>query len=106
MISYKFHYWNGDRDAGTVTDEFILSEAMARQRAIQEICESYKIVISKELRTTGTIDLEIGQSRYFSIPRLGIDSMNEVTNIATTLSPDGCYEDITLETYKDMEIPS
>jgi|OpeIllAssembly_1097287.scaffolds.fasta_scaffold2654650_1 hypothetical protein len=105
MISFKFHYWTGDRDAGTVTDEFILNEQMAQARAVQELCELYKIVISKQLRTTITPDLEIGQIRYFAIPRLGIEGNNYVTDISTTLSFNGCYEEISIESYKDMEIP-
>lgn len=105
MITYKFHYWTGDRDAGTVTDEFILSEDMARARAIHELCELYKVVISKTLQTTIATDLEIGELRYFGIPRLGIDGNNEITSITTSLSHEGAYENIDIESYKDMEIP-
>ena len=105
MITFKYHYWTGDREADTVTDEFILNEEMAEARAIQELCDLYKIVISKTLQTTIATDLEIGELRYFSIPRLGIDGRNEITSITTSLSPDGAYESIDIESYKDMEIP-
>ncbi len=106
MITYKFHYWTGDRDAGVVTDEFILNEEMAHARAVQELCDLYKIVISKTLQTTVDTDLEIGQLKFFSIPRLGIYGNNEIVSITTSLSHEGAYEDLEIETYTDMEIPA
>jgi len=106
MISYEFKYWTGDRSAGTISDEFIYNEAMARARAIQELCETFKIIIKKTLHCTLTLDLDIGEERYLNVPLLGLDGNNWVTEISTTLSPEGCYEDVSIEYYKDMEVPS
>lgn len=106
MIVYEFHYWTGDRKADTVTNEFIINEEMARAKAIQELCEYYKIVISKTLHCTLTLDLDVSQSRYLNIPMLGLEGPNWINDITTTLSPQGCYEDVIVENYKDMELPA
>ena len=105
MLTFQFSFGNGDRALPTITDEYIMSEEMARQRAIQEICEAFKIVISKELQTTVTPDLDLGQTRHISIPHLAMYGNHRVVAITTTLSLEGSYDDVTVEAYKDMDLP-
>ncbi len=106
MITFKFAFGSGDREAATVSDEFISTPEMARQRAIQELCETYKIVISKELRCVLDTAIDIGEWVPVNLPDLGIMGSNIVTSITTSLSAEGCYEDVSLESYKNMNIPA
>lgn len=103
MITFKFAVGNGDREAPKVTDDLILTEEMAKARAIQALCEYYKVPYSRTVRSTIDVNLELGETRSIAVIDPQFDS-GMVTGITTTLSPNGCYEDVVLEKYVDMGV--
>lgn len=103
MITFRFAVGNGDREAPKITDDLILTEEMAKLRAIQALCEYYKVPYSRTVRSTFDAGVELSQSRSIAVVDPQFDS-GMVTDITTTLSQKGCYDDVVVEKYADMGV--
>ena len=67
MITFRFAVGNGDREAPKITDDLILTEEMAQARAVQALCEYYKVPYSRKVRTTVDLSLDLGQTRSIAV---------------------------------------